>query len=719
MKDKSRDNRPCAAGKLHLICQSHIDPVWLWTWRDGFAQVLTTLQSAVDRMNEFPEMKYTCSSAVFYRLVKETDPTLFTRIKNLIEQGRWEVVGGWIVQPDTLAPGKWGLRRQGQLGQEWLEKNLGVRAAIGYCVDSFGQSAGLPSILAESGMKYYVFQRPDPSERPDLPNLFWWEGPDKTRVLTLRLASGYGQVPGCSEEDLEKQLRENCYKCLHEPMPIGTWFIGIGNHGGGPTRCHITRLKRLVDSGDPSIPGLIFSNLSDFFADVERHPELDKLPVISGELLDHSRGCYSVNTSFKRLYRQTERILLAAENMDNLLNEAPGREENPGMPPPDLPEDWWTLCFNQFHDILPGTSIPEAYREARDDLGKIRHNARRKIVEAVHRMSRSSDMREAPEGVLFLANHLPRARSAAVRLDAMVSPHGDSPITHLASPGGDRFPIQWTAAESAFGPHLREWKKLVSVVPLPASSCRWFNMAHGQPLQGGKESEAAKELKDLLLDGRLIAVEDTADTWGHKVHRWDKEVGRLEKMKEEIIDDGPVFRRLRLWFAWSRSEVVMDISEWHPLNAAEVVLYINWQDRFTALKFQMPNREKQTKLVVDTPGAAVERPFDANEFFFGNWMLLDGADKRLLIVSDGVSAYDASPERLRLTILRCVPYAQHNPVPHPAESPQNFIDQGYQEARFWLTKPGESMSVETIGELAEELLNPPEHMLDSAHPPSR
>ncbi|OGV64115.1 MAG: hypothetical protein A2498_08245 [Lentisphaerae bacterium RIFOXYC12_FULL_60_16] len=719
---------------MHLISQAHLDPVWLWTWRDGFAEVLTTLQSAVDRLHEFPTLRYTCSSAAFYRWVQATDPRLFREIRQFIESGRWEVVGGWVVQADTLHPSELSLRMQGQLAQHWFKEHLGVTARVGYCVDSFGHSAGLPSILAGAGLRYYVFQRPGPHERPDLPNLFWWEAPDGARVLAWRLAFGYGQGPGCTADQMEKDLRERWRSCLVPAMPVGTWFVGIGNHGGGPTRVQVQHLLDLNQTGNPDLPELRFSTLADFFASIEQQPGFADVPVVRGEILHHARGCYATNTRFKRLHRQAERELLVAGNLLSMedttahisqgMKPAPavplegGAPATPRLPPSSLHDAWWTLCFNQFHDILPGSSVAPAYDDARDDLGAVRQSAHRQTVAAVHSLARRTDTRSAPEGVLFLANPLPWLRTARAQVDTFVSPHGDSSITHLASPDGAIIPLQWTAAESGLGPFLKDWRKLVTTVELPARGIRWFHLAHGTISAVPSPPPVPPTLTTIANSLRLVAVDDHADTWGHDVDRWDKELGFATVTQDKRMDDGPIFRRQRRWFSWGHSSIILDVIEWHALGAVELVLSINWQDRRQALKLELPLRMNRPEFRVRTPGAVVDRPLDGNEWFWGDWLTLTDSDRRLQVVSDGATAYDATPDRLRLTLLRCVPHAYHNPVPHPEDSPAPFIDEGFQQAHFWLTIPDPAATPETLDMLATGLLIPAEQMLDSAHHPT-
>jgi len=136
---------------LHVIGHAHLDPVWMWPWRDGAAEALTTMQSAIDRMRETPEFCFSHSSAITYRWAQEMDPRLFSEIKEQIGEGRWEVVNGWIVEPDCNIPSTESFVRHCLYGKRYFSEQLGVDVTVGYNIDSFGHGAGLPQILARGG----------------------------------------------------------------------------------------------------------------------------------------------------------------------------------------------------------------------------------------------------------------------------------------------------------------------------------------------------------------------------------------------------------------------------------------------------------------------------------------------------------------------------------------------------------------------------------------
>ncbi|HYG81419.1 MAG TPA: hypothetical protein VD861_13570, partial [Pyrinomonadaceae bacterium] len=145
---------------LHIIGYSHIDAAWLWPWRDASNLALTTFRSALDRMNETPGFRYSNSSSIHYQWVERSDPKMFAEVKERVREGRWEIVGGWPVEPDCNIPSTESFVRHSLYGKNYFRRAFGVDVPIGLNPDSFGHAAGLPSILKRAGYRYYVFMRP-------------------------------------------------------------------------------------------------------------------------------------------------------------------------------------------------------------------------------------------------------------------------------------------------------------------------------------------------------------------------------------------------------------------------------------------------------------------------------------------------------------------------------------------------------------------------------
>ena len=189
-----------------MIGNAHIDPVWLWQWPEGYQEVRATFQSAIDRMEEYPDFVFTCDSVVFFEWVEESDPALFEQIRRRVAEGRFQIVGGWWVEPDCNIPSGESFVRQALYGQRYLREKFGITATTGANVDSFGHNASIPQILRRSGADSYVFLRPGPEEVELESPLFWWESPDGSRVLAYRIPNEYLAPKDDLAEHLEKAL---------------------------------------------------------------------------------------------------------------------------------------------------------------------------------------------------------------------------------------------------------------------------------------------------------------------------------------------------------------------------------------------------------------------------------------------------------------------------------------------------------------------------------
>src|SRR5207253_1929970 len=271
---------------LHMIGNAHIDPVWLWQWPEGYQEVRATFQSALDRMEEYPEFVFTCDSICFLQWVEETDPPLFEQIRARVTDGRWQVIGGWWIEPDCNIPGGESYVRQALYGQRWLRDRFGITATTGANLDSFGHNATLPQLLRSSGLDSYVFLRPGPHELALPGPIFWWESPDGSRVLAYRIPHEYCS-PGA---DLGHHVDRALAQLPAEPEELMV-FYGVGNHGGGPTRANLDSIRRLNETG--ALPRLEPSSPRAFFDSVAGNGDI---PVHAGELQHHGVGCYSAHS---------------------------------------------------------------------------------------------------------------------------------------------------------------------------------------------------------------------------------------------------------------------------------------------------------------------------------------------------------------------------------------------------------------------------------------
>ncbi|MFR8337614.1 MAG: hypothetical protein ACLVAW_13600 [Eisenbergiella massiliensis] len=358
---------------LYMIGNAHLDQVWLWQLQEGYQEVKATFRKALDRMKEYDDF-FTSSSAAYYEWVEENEPAMFEEIRERVKEGRWVIVGGWWIQPDCNAPGGESYVRQGLYGQRYFQEKLGVTAQTGYNVDSFGHNGMLPQILKKSGMDNYVFMRPGRHEKGLEGETFTWTSNDGSAVTAFRIPFEYCTWP--------RELKEHIERCageIKDPRGSIMCFYGVGNHGGGPTKQNIESIHELNRAED--MPRLILSTPDDYFQAVKQSGRT--LPVVSGELFHHSSGCYSAHSEVKQLNRLAENRLIMAEKLSVAGKHWAGGK----YPLEKYTESWKKVLFNQFHDIMAGTSIEPAYEDARESYGAALDTAARGLNAAVQSIS--------------------------------------------------------------------------------------------------------------------------------------------------------------------------------------------------------------------------------------------------------------------------------------------------------------------------------------------
>ena len=700
---------------LHIIGHSHIDAAWLWPWREGSDTVLTTFRSALNRIDETPGFCYTHSSSAHYRWVESADPAMLDEIRARIREGRWEVVGAWPVEPDCNIPAAESFVRHSLYGKRFCQRALGADVNIGFNPDSFGHAAGLPTILKHAGYGYYAFMRPQEHEMK-LPLLFWWEGPDGSRVLVSRIWRDYD-----SGADL---IRPAAQAAFAPGFDHGVFYLGVGDHGGAVTKEQIRQILELQK--DSTLPELRFSTLRAFFAAVEQSPAFASLPVVSTELQHHSRGCYSANGEEKFLNRRAERSLVEAETISLMAN----RTINRMYPAEQFAESWWKVLFCQFHDMMAGTSLYSDYQDVRDSVGYACEVAQTTKVSALEAMAKQVDLSTVPEGAVFLFNPLPWKRQALLECYAERDPSGNSPVTHLSAKDGMKIPVQWrpSASMTNFYPRLSAW------VELPACGYKVFELSHGEPPAPAgysnffTPSDSALGITSLKTpDGTevlagpigLVAIRDTSDTWAHGIDSFRDEIGRPTFVSSTVVEDGQVTRVTRQRARWQDSEIVLDIAQFAGLDFVELRFVIDWREREQILKLEIPTALTDPRIFAKVPGAIIERSTNGNEEPYQDWSAVQGkiggADYTVAIVNNQTYSYDCLGGLFRTILIRSAPYARHNPNKVPQNDINAWQDQGRQERRFWIKCARGTQNQLALDRLAEELQSPAEYVLDSAH----
>jgi alpha-mannosidase len=720
---------PDDAPTLHLIGHAHIDPVWLWQWPEGFQEIKATFRSALDRMEEDDEFAFTASSVAFYEWIHRNDPAMFEEIANRVAEGRWYVVGGWWVEADcNLASGE-SYARQALVGQRWLQEHLGVTATVGFNPDSFGHNAMLPQILAKSGLSSYVFMRPVDHERGLPGRTFWWESDDGARVLAFRIAYEYLSWP----KEVDEHVRR-CAAELKAPHTQMMCFYGVGNHGGGPTRENLESIHRLGDDAD--LPKLVMSHPGRFFAAVRESSV--PLPIVHSELQNHARGCYASHSGIKQWNRRAERLLLDAERLSTIAARVIGHRTVE-----DLGRAWKNVLFNQFHDILSGTSIEPAYTDARDQLGETAAIAGRAIHDALQSITWNVDIPADSRSIPVVIWN-PHSWASSIPVELEVGRFPTDPV--VVDDEGRTGPVQQVQSLATVkGGRAR----LAFLAELPPVGYRLYRVvAGGDALPDVPNVEAS----DTVLDNGLLRVEvdqhlgvsriydhrhdvdvtgdgalcadvigDPSDTWGHGVVQFGDIVGTFEVERVSRIEHGAVRAAVRIESRFGSSRLIQDLFLHRDLPYLDVRATVDWREQFKVLKLRFPVNVHAPTVTYEIPFGTLQRGTDGDEVPGQRWVDLTGRLRDrgtiygLSVMTDSKQSFDVRGDRLSLTVLRSPIHAHHDPRVPSDDALYSFQDQGIQRFAYRLGPHAGSWVDGGTVRLAAELDLPPTALIESAH----
>ena len=687
---------------VHFIGNAHLDPVWLWGKAGGVDAVIATARSACDRLDEYPEFVFTCSASWFHQTVEEIDPALFARIRAFVAQGRWQLVGGMVIQPDCNLPSADGFARQFAEGQGYFRSRFGRSASVGYNVDSFGHTAHLPRFLREAGLDSYVFMRPGPQEK-DLPaNLFRWRSPDGAEVNTFRIVPQYAAWSDQLDDHVKATLAA---------MPPGVeetmCFFGVGDHGGGPTRRQIEWIRSHAQFEGAR---LIFSHPRAFFDAVA--PRMAAMPVVEGELQHHAIGCYSVERRIKVSMRRAEAKLMQAERAG-----CSRREASPADLPDRLAHLWQPVLFNHFHDMLGGTCIAEASELVAGENLAAQAGAEDLTTSLCRRASRALAEPGLHKVVVFnpalhdfdglVAHEAWGAPADGVVLDERgnalpcqtIEPVSKTPwvrrlLFRVAVPAGQWHVLRVAAPGTQAAP------------PAPAAAALIATSA-GLSAGQGRVAPGADGLRANDWDVRLDVHDDPSDTWSHSCgNRFEApKLGSFAWGDWEPVETGPIRAALRGRGAsgGSRAWCRVMIDRDSPL--IRLRLSVVWAEERRRLVLRLVAPRPLTRRVDLVSGGPVDRALDGREYPLGGGLLVHGPAQSLAVIAPEVFSVSAAADAVSLTLLRSPFLAHHDPYDAALRPDHPVSDQGWHDFDVVLW-PG-CPDARAAADMAEDMLAPP------------
>lgn len=685
-------------GKVHLIGNAHLDPVWLWQWHEGYAEVKATFRSALDRMKEFPDYKFTSACAAYYEWIKESDPGMFEEIRERVREGRWCIAGGWYIQPDCNIPCGESFARHSLISQRFFKNEFGKTAKTGYNVDSFGHNGSIPMILRNSGMDGYVFMRPGEHEKALGYSLFNWESRDGSVVPTFRIPERYNiDLGGFDLFDRIANMASD-----HAMMA----FYGIGNHGGGPTIALLDKMGKELDDR------FVYSTPDEYFDEVRG----DEMPLLKDDLQFHAKGCYSACSFIKKNNRRSENMLLAAESLSVLSNNLLGTE----YPSAQLERGWKNTAFNQFHDIMGGCSIKDAYDSAAMQHGETQSICDRVTNFAVQQISwnidtlgDSTSKPDKPgwgagwsaEGIgtpVVIFNPLPW------KVDTFISIHdhpvrvtdrcgNEVPCQTIRAPrtnGNNKWETGWNVTLPALGYTMYRvfyrGERSESENPFTVTDTTvenslvklTFDASNGE-LAGYYDKKNGREL--LASPTRTVLIDETEyDTWAHGIREFKKETDTFAAGSVKVIETGPCRTVVRTVTYGSQTVITRDWILRADSPVVTVKTVADFREKHRMLKFRFPVNAASPKAICEIPFGSIERPVDGTESVCQKWFALtENGKDGLAVLNDSKYSFDADGSVVSLTILRGAVYADHYGQKTRDELCE-YMDQGRNEFTFAL-----------------------------------
>jgi alpha-mannosidase len=425
MRRGERTSGEGTEGMCHFLGHSHLDAAWLWSFGETRRIFGEGCESVLRLMDRLP-FTFCQSSAQYYKWLEEEHPEAFERVRRKVKEGRWEIVGGTWVEPDGNMPSGESLVRQFLYGKRYFMEKFGVDVKVAWFPDSFGYAWTLPQIMRKAGMEYFLTQKMLWNDTTAFPYYFFrWTAADGSSILAHEMVGAYDEK--VAEPRVLEQLKQ--LKARHRIDDLLMLF-GEGDHGGGVSEEMVRRALEFVEGKKP-VKGAFTTSAEYLKAATERLGR-EAMPEVDDELyFQFHRGTYTTQARTKRNNRKAECMLEAAEKFATVAYLL-------GRPYPSaaLSEAWQKLLLNQFHDVLPGSSIPEVYRDSQEDFDSVFRTAERVISASLAGVAGEVDTSGAGKSVLVF-NPLSWSRSGVVEI-----PAGDAEGLAIVDALGRRVPSQ-------------------------------------------------------------------------------------------------------------------------------------------------------------------------------------------------------------------------------------------------------------------------------------
>jgi alpha-mannosidase len=721
--------------QVHLICNAHLDPVWLWEWEEGAAEAISTFRTAADLCEEFPGFVFNHNEVTLYKWVEEYEPALFTRIQKLVKQGKWHIMGGWYLQPDCNMPAGESFVRQIVMGRSYFKEKFGVDVKTAINFDPFGHTRGLAQILAKAGYTSYLFCRPDQKDCPLPDDDFVWVGYDGSEVVGSRVLGWYNSQLG----KITKKVNDWLASFGHREPGILLW--GVGNHGGGPSRDDLRQIRTLMPEKAKGGWDLIHSTPEQYFAELSQQRK--NLPRHEKDLNPWGVGCYSSMVRIKQKHRQLENELYTLEKMAVTASS----QGLMSYPSEEMTQAFHDLMVGEFHDILPGSSIQpveEASLRMFDHGLEIASRAKARAFFAL-----AAGQPKAATGEIPILVYNPHPYPVRTQVECefnLADANWEEQFTDAtAHINGKALPSQ---VEQQLSSINLDWRKrIVFDAELAPSQMNRFDcrlkVLKAKPApklkeRGGKIRFVGEGL-EVIINTRTglidryrvngedyvaknaflpVVIKDNEDPWGMTVRSFRKVAGRFKLLSREkgtqfsganlaklpsvrVIEDGNVRSVVEAVFGYGDSFICQRYKLPKHGTQVEIECRVHWNEKNRMLKLSVPTTADDEKYVGQVACGVGELPMNGDEAVAQKWVAAvsrkDG--KALTVINDGVYGSDYADNEIRLTLLRSPAYSAH-PIFDRTVVPQDRYlprqEQGERLFKFWINAGPVNKRMEAI-----------------------
>lgn len=592
----------CREGEIHAICigHTHIDVAWEWTLAQTREKTLRSFSTVLTLMKKYPEYKFMSSQPQLYKFLMEESPELYEEVKEMVKQGRWEVEGGMWVEADCNLSSGESLVRQFLYGKRFMNKEFGVESKVLWLPDVFGYSAALPQIMKKCGIDKFITSKIGWNESNKMPyDAFIWHGIDNTPVFTYFMTAQdkhRGKEPATNvtyNAKLNANQLRGAYdrfqqKELYDDVLI---TFGFGDGGGGPTAKDLEMYDRLKN-GIPGTSTAVMGYAGDFLEDVKSKTENNPhMPHWNGELyLEFHRGTYTSQAKNKKYNRTSEFMFENAETI-SLINEY---LTGAVYPKEKMQAAWETILLNQFHDIIPGSSIKEVYEVSHAQYEDIQKTGSSIIGGALERLAEGVN---ADEGILVY-NPNSFASSSAVKTD-----DGYIYAENIPAKGYKVIVPDNTKSTIALTDNTVENKFFKLILDENGNFSSIFDKRNN---------------REVLKQGAKGNVFTVYEDYPREYDNWEISSYYTEKHWNitELDSIEPVYEGeragLRITRTYNNSKIVQTIFVYNHIDKIDFDTFIDWKESHLVLKTAFPVDVNTNKATYDIQFGSVERPTHKN-----------------------------------------------------------------------------------------------------------